>query len=235
MPYSGANCSVECKAPPYTCDGCNDVGGYCECGQCICDATRGWRGTNCSVWEDPCYALSLDGCPVCTAHAPVRCRYCPSGGVCFADPSQSGIGTDGLSFHTCSPSLTVNDTDCVPQPRGQPLTGILAVIVVVMTFGLLGGFVCVFLLAICICRKRRDNLLAARAITGTPNFHFVVRDREVVQMVRLQKQGRRGLPVQGIPLRQMPMKDLLVFQQSRRMQKDQRNVRDWAMLREDDV
>jgi hypothetical protein len=46
------------------------------------------------------------------------------------------------------------------------------------------------------------------AVTGTPDFKFPRREREVVQMVLVKVQGPKGLPVQGIPLKQVPLKVL---------------------------
>lgn len=211
-PYSGQNCSVLCHAAPYTCDGCNDQGGYCECGQCRCDDARGWSGANCTTWTDPCARLTLDGCPVCTASAAVECYFCRNS-VCFANPAQGNIGLGNVTcdaFYTGAESMCAYATQPVIADSG------VAVIIVILIFGGLGFTACFVLLLICACRRPRVNVLVSSAVTGSPDFHFPRRDREVIQMVLLPVEGRGGRPVQGIPLRQVPLKDLLAYQQERR-------------------
>lgn len=117
----------------------------------------------------------------------------------------------------------------------QPLTeaSSAAVLYVLLTFGALGFTACFLFSCICACRRNRSNLLATLAVTGTPNFQFPPREREVVQMVLVPPQGAKGRPVQGIPLKQTPLKALYVQQQERR-KKDGgiRNVREWDIGRE---
>jgi hypothetical protein len=236
VPYSGRYCDVKCDAAPYTCTGCNGKGGYCECGTCVCNTTLGWSGTNCSQWTDPCYALSIYGCPVCTANKALTCSFCSASFVCMADPNQAGVGAAG-NFSVCSTSLqTSTSSGCSFARQSAQPTNTAAVIFVLLTFGALGFVACLLFTCICACKKRRMNHMAIHAVTGTPNFKFPRREREIVQMVLVPFQGSSGKPVQGIPLKQIPMKELFLQQQaSRKRDQGTRNVRDWetAVCREE--
>ncbi|CUI14621.1 Hypothetical protein, putative [Bodo saltans] len=93
-----------------------------------CATDRGWSGTNCTTWVDPCQALSLDGCPICTAYRNITCRYCSSLNVCVADPTQKGVGTSWNStYSSCSPYLTYNQTSCTVIVQTSAPQGVLAV------------------------------------------------------------------------------------------------------------
>lgn len=232
-PYSGFNCSIKCEDPPYTCAACNTAGGYCQCGTCICNVKKGWGGRDCSAWSDPCYSRSLDGCPVCTASVDVECRFCRGTGVCVANPNQAGIGRDNFTFSQCAPFISsVNDSACVFQTQTAPASSGVAVIIVIIIFGGLGFSACFILIFICAFRKPRVNYLIGHAVTGTPNFQFPRREREVIQMVILPREGKNGKPVQGIPLKQIPLKDLYAYQQERRRMQTTSNIRDWDFRRE---
>ncbi|CUG93508.1 membrane-associated protein, putative [Bodo saltans] len=208
-PYSGRRCEVHCTAAPYACTpGCNGGGGYCQCGTCFCNTSMGWDGPQCTSWSDPCFQRSLDGCPVCTASTMVSCQFCPSSFVCVANPTQEGIGTQG-NYSPCNAlKLSAGAATCTTSRQLTTTANTTAVVFVLLAFGAVGLLACFLFSCICACRKRRVDALAISAVTGTPDFKFPRREREVVQMVLIPFQGPKGRPVQGIPLKQVPLKVL---------------------------
>jgi len=212
-PYSGRNCNVTCPAnSPTQCSSCNYFGGYCQCGTCICSAAQGYSGANCSAWQDPCIQYSLDGCPVCVARNP-QCRFCFGMALCVTDFNML-ITSPGAVNRTVCPANQVGRGSLQCQPSNVPvrLDQGIAIIIVIIIFGGLGIFACLVVLLICVCRRPYGDPILTHAVIGTPDFQFPRREREIIHMVMLPPQ-RKGKPVQGIPLKQIALKDLQERQQ----------------------
>ena len=210
-PWSGQFCNVSCPlGQPTNCSGCNTFGGYCECGQCKCLAMVGYFGPQCLNWSDPCSRYSLDQCPTCTASNP-QCRYCASSYQCITDPNVVIYANVNRSS-SCGVLYAAANGNCIaiPQPS-NPDQGV-AVIIVIIIFGGIAFCSCFVIVLVCVCRRPNSNALVSGAVMGTPDFQFPRREREVVQMVLLKPTGKGGRPVQGIPLQQIPLKELYELQ-----------------------
>jgi len=135
---------------------------------------------------------------------------------------------------SCGLYYTANQSSCAYAQQTVVQSSGVAVIIVIIIFGGLGFTACFVLIFICAFRKPRINVLVGNAITGTPDFQFPRREREVIQMVLIPPQGRYGKPVQGIPLKQVPLKELYLYQKQQRAEHHGagRNLRDWDLHRE---
>jgi hypothetical protein len=216
LPFSGEFCNVTCPGPaPSSCTpACNRFGGFCVCGVCTCHATMGYYGPRCANWSDPCAPFSLDQCPVCTASNP-QCRYCGATYQCVTNPALV-IVADNLnrSNASCTPGFlyTKSQGACVTYAQPPNPDQGVAVVIVIIIFGGIAFLSCFVIVVVCVCRKPIVNSLTTGAVMGTPDFQFPRREREVVQMVLMKPPGKDGPPVQGIPLKQMPLKELYELQ-----------------------
>lgn len=216
-PYSGKNCSDTCTNAPsdQSCDGgCGQ--GYCFCGKCTCDSDFGWTGDTCSEWKDPCLQYSLDGCTACVSQTTVKCNFCRDDRICFAGSEQTvKIGTVTT---TCKGQYLTPATvsTCVSNIQAPPPDSTFAIITVIVVFACLGICACLTLITVCACRKRPPNPHSISAVPGVPDFAFPHREREIMGVSRLPIQGRNGRPVQGIPLKQIQLAQLVQIQREAR-------------------
>lgn len=209
-PHSGRHCDVECTAAEaVTCDlPCSAPGGFCRCGKCVCDDARGWGGAQCSVWSDPCRRLSLDGCTACVDYDPVRCSFC-SGAHDFRCIATGDAFPPGANVTVCRSTTTDRTTRgrCAGYSYAATTASLNVILIVGLFFLAVAGILGVVLL--CICRKRKKNPLLERPTVGIPEFRRPVREREILHIeVVLQERIPPGKPVLGLPLRQVPMRQL---------------------------
>ena len=87
--------------------------------------------------------------------------------------------------------------------------------IVVIAFVVLGVAACVSVIIFCGCKQRSPNILNTNALSGNPDFDPPRREREVIQVQILAAQ--KGRPVLGLPLKQIPLKELYEWQQNRKM------------------
>eukprot|EP00742_Colponemidia_sp_Colp-10_P019133 GILJ01022171.1.p1 GENE.GILJ01022171.1~~GILJ01022171.1.p1 ORF type:complete len:692 (+),score=21.78 GILJ01022171.1:202-2076(+) len=213
-PYSGSNCSVTCPGQYKTCsNGCGV--GYCECGTCVCLTGAGYFGGECEKWADPCRQHSLFGCAACgmMSNDEVACEWCPSTITCMASSKQSWVVPPQAG--TCSVSPTDFGQCQAPSFHGNTDTQ-FAIITLVVVFACLALCACLTLFTVCLCRRRPRNPLVLGAVPGVADFGFPRREREIIGISRLPIQGRAGRPVQGIPLKQIPMRELVLMQREKR-------------------
>ncbi|PWV07889.1 putative Enriched in surface-labeled proteome protein 10 [Trypanosoma cruzi] len=202
-PFSGVDCAVRCEGP-FDCSHCNPRGGYCECGECRCDAASGWGGADCDVADDPCWRHSFDGCEVCNKDTRNGCAFC------FDDMCYSTLLKDTPNGHACSyPAPSGDASRCVPAVQvevrwfdwGYVAAAGLCFSVVLSVLALL------VLAPIAVRTRGVHDIHHAGAAGGTPDRRRGRRRREVVQAVLVQQGAHRGgrTHVLGVPLRQVPL------------------------------
>ena len=214
LPYSGKNCTDVCTGSRDCVDGCGQ--GYCLCGKCVCDTQFGWSGEVCDEWEDPCPQWSLDGCSTCVAQTSITCNFCRADRVCFAANNQAvriGSTTTACNGQYYTPSTA---STCVTNKQSPPPDSTFAIITVIVVFACLGVCACLTLITVCACRKRPPNPHSISAVPGVPDFAFPHREREIMGVSRLPIQGKSGRPVQGIPLKQIQLSQLVKIQREAR-------------------
>lgn len=210
-PFSGTVCEITCSSSdprPLNCAGCNLVGATCLCGHCNCTTTMGWSGANCTLWEDPCRALSLKGCSECYRIRPnyPTCQWCSSTFDCAA-PAQTGISNANVTLcHGVTSAATCSRWK-YPAASGTALNTLL----VVVAFVLLATLACVGVIALCCCRRKDPNPMVVNAVVGMADFQRPRRERELMQVQIVDR--RRTGPIQGIPLKQISLRELYDHQQ----------------------
>ena len=224
-PFSGPRCEDTCDVPSASaCPGGCGMG-YCQCGRCVCQQESGWFGDRCDRWADPCRRHTLFGCATCLRSNDedfVACDWCASTMQCTAAPKQKfPIGNTSY----CGASLGPSERgDCRLPSYRPPVDSKFAVITVIVVFACLGVCSCLTLLTVCLCRRHPYNPLVLGAVPGVPDFAFPRREREIIGISRLPIQGRNGRCVQGIPLKQVPMRELVLMQRERAMAQEQCSV-----------
>lgn len=219
-PYGGADCSTRCGAGSTQCEeGCGM--GFCSCGVCECPKGTGYFGARCERWADPCRRFSLDGCSACVSAGldqPAQCEWCTSSSLCVASWQQKFSLPVNLTRPTCLSRIALDRQSACTMPVVRlPSQGNFALITLIVIFACVALCAVLVLGAVCLCRRRPYNPLVLGAVPGVPNFTFPHREREIIGISRLPIQGKGRRPVQGIPLRQIPMAELVKWQRSERL------------------
>ena len=177
---------------------------------CVCNTALGWSGINCLDWVDPCRQWALDGCVTCVTQSKLKCLYCMEY-KCVADSKQSGIPSNATH---CSSYF--DSTGVAQCPRYNPKTGSSAsdigLILLIVGFVVLALVTCFSLLLFCIYRQARPNPLITLAVAGIPDFEYPSHEREVMQVQLVDQEAHRGKRIQGIPLKQIDLRELYKLQ-----------------------